>query len=111
MTAALQNILMLEGFTGGLIFLGLCILFFRAYRINPDLTYAYFLAVIFAGVTFKYAMNVVSLIINQGEPCFGTLYYTLRILGSGIMCVLGIYGGVGLLILSTKPASASGEEI
>lgn len=101
---------MLEGFTGGLIFLGLCVLFFRLYRVKPELTYAYYLAVIFAGVMFKYTMNVVSLIINQGEPCFGGLYYTLRILGSGIMCVLGIYGGIGLLSLSTKPANAAGEE-
>lgn len=106
----MQNILMLEGFTGGLIFLGLCVLFFRAYRMKPELTYAFYLAVIFAGVMFKYVMNVVSLIINQGEPCFITPYYYLRILGSGIMCVLGIYGGVGLLILSAKPANAAGEE-
>ena len=106
----LQDILMLEAGIGLVAALILCALFAHTYRQNPLTTYAHYLSIIFGGVASNYLTNVLSLVVNMGNVCFGLPYYYIRIAGLGVMCICIVYGGMKLLVLGTTPASIAGEE-
>jgi hypothetical protein len=94
---------MIEGVVGGIASAILLVLFAHVYRKDRQITYAFYLAVIFAGVTFNYAMNVLARITVQGD-CLNLPYYGVRTIGTGVACVCIIYGGWKLLALAATPA-------
>jgi hypothetical protein len=88
----------------------LCVLFAHTYQRNPLTTSAHHLAIIFGGVASNYLTNILSLVVNMGNACFGLPYYYIRITGLGAMCLCIVYGGMKLLVLGATPARVVGEE-
>lgn len=97
-----QDILMLENGLASLAATCLCLLFANSFRRNHRAVVARYLAIIFAGVGFSYAMNVASLIANNDNPCLTPAYFWIRIVGLSAMCVTVIAAGAKLLFLNSN---------
>jgi hypothetical protein len=99
---------MIEGAVGAIATAILCVLFAHVYQKDRKITYAFFLAVIFGGVAFNYAMNALARVAIQ-DNCESIRYYSLRVIGSGVACLCITYGGWKLWALAATPAEKGKE--
>lgn len=97
-----QDILMLENALASLAAFCLCLLFVYSFRRNRVAVVARYLAAIFAGVGFSYAMNVTSLIVNNDNLCLTPSYFWIRVVGLSVMCVAVVVAGTKLLFLNSN---------